>query len=106
MEYNYIDRTNETGVVSRIVFNGGLMAMFAMSLVPINNYRIPQPIPVNFEKYGETNTQAVIESNSQINEYEQAEILLSFASRLAENTKDLDNDIAQIISNDFWEMYD
>lgn len=106
MEYNYIDRTNETGFVNRIVFNGGLMAMFAMSIVPNSNHIIPQQISVNYGEYSEMNTQSVVIIDSRIGENEKIEILLSFASKLAENTKDLDNDIAQIVSNDFWEMYD
>ena len=101
MEYTYIDRASETGFVKT-----ALMAVLAVSLMPSGNHTIPQQISVSHEKYAETNTQAVIESDSHISEKEQATILLSFASKLAENTKDLDKDIAQIISNDFWEMYD
>ncbi len=32
--------------------------------------------------------------------------LRNYCNELLENTKDLDVDVAQIISNDFWEMYD
>ncbi|MGI8543326.1 MAG: hypothetical protein ACR2MD_07565 [Aridibacter sp.] len=101
MEYTYIDRASETGFVKT-----ALMTVLAVSLVPSSNHFIPQQTSINYGEHAETNTQAVVESNSQISENEQAEILLSFANKLAKKTKDLDNDIAQIISDDFWEMYD
>jgi len=97
MEYKY---SNGTGLVKTA------LTVFAISLMPSGNHVIPQQVSVNYGDYAETNTQSVISSHSRISENEQAEILFSFASRLAENTKDLDVDIAQIISNDFWEMYD
>jgi hypothetical protein len=103
MEYNYIDVTGGTGLVKTAL---PVIAVFALSLIPNSNHIIPQQISVNYGEYAETNTQSVVSSNSRTGENEQAEILFSFASRLAENTKDLDVDIAQIISNDFWEMYD
>jgi hypothetical protein len=103
MEYKYIDVTGGTGLVKTAL---PVIAVFALSLIPNSNHIIPQQISVNYGKYAETNTQSVVSSNSRTGENEQAEILFSFASRLAENTKDLDVDIAQIISNDFWEMYD
>ncbi len=103
MEYNYIDGTGGTVLVKTAL---PFVAVFALSLMPNSNHIIPQQISVNYEEYAETNTQSVIGSNSRMNENEQAEILFSFANKLAENTKDLDVDIAQIISNDFWEMYD
>lgn len=101
MEYTYIDRASETGFVKT-----ALMTVLAVSLVPSGNHNIPQQTSVSFGEYAEMNTQAVVKSNSRISENEQSEILFSFATTLAENTKDLDNDIAQIISDDFWEMYD
>ena len=82
------------------------IALFALSLMPSDNHTIPQQIAVSYGEYAENNLQPVIRFNSRMSEDEQAKILFSFASRLAENTKDLDVDIAQIISNDFWEMYD
>jgi len=82
------------------------MAAIVVSLVPNNNYEIPQSSAVNYGDYSEMETQFVIGLNSQINENKHAEILLSFASKLAENTKDINVEIAQIIINDFWEMYD
>jgi len=103
MEYNYIDRTGGTGLVKTAL---PFIAMFALSLMPNNNHIIPQQISVNYGEYAETNTQSVVSSHSRMSENEQAEILFSFANKLAENTKDLDVDIAQIISDDFWEMYD
>ncbi len=103
MEYKYIDGTGGTGLVKTAL---PFLAVFALNLMPSNNHIIPQQVSANYGEYAETNTQSVISSNSQTSENEQAEILFSFASRLAENTKDLDVDIAQIISNDFWEMYD
>lgn len=103
MEYTYIDRANETGLAKTGL---SLIAFLAVGLMPSSNHLIPQQTLVNYEEYAEKSTQIVVESNSQVNATEQSEILLSFANKLAENTKDLDNDIAQIISNDFWEMYD
>ncbi len=103
MEYNYIDGTGGTGLVKTAL---PVIAVFALSLMPNSNHIIPQHISVNYGEYAETNTQSVVGSNSRTGENEQAEILFSFASRLAENIKDVDVEIAQIISNDFWEMYD
>ncbi|MGI8495537.1 MAG: hypothetical protein ACR2L1_09540 [Pyrinomonadaceae bacterium] len=103
MEYKYIDLTDGTGLVKTAL---PFIAVFALSLMPSTNHIIPQQIATNYGEYAENNTQSVVSSYSQMSENEQAEILLSFASKLAENTKDLDKDIAQIISDDFWEMYD
>jgi hypothetical protein len=82
------------------------LAVLAVGLMPSTNHFIPKQTTVSYGEYAEMNTQTVIKSNSSINEKEQSEVLLSFAERLSENTIDLDKDIAQIISNDFWEMYD
>jgi hypothetical protein len=103
MEYKYIDMTGGTGLVKTAL---PFIAVFALSIIPNSNHNIPQQIATNYGEYAETNTQSVVNSNSRLGENEQAKILLSFASRLTENTKDLDKDIAQIISDDFWEMYD
>ncbi len=103
MEYKYIDMTGGTGLVKAAL---PIIAVFALSLIPDSNHIIPQQNSINYGEYAEINTQAVVNSSVQMNENEQAEILLSFAAKLTENTKDLDVDIAQIISDDFWEMYD
>lgn len=76
------------------------------SLVPSVNCEIPQQKTPIFEDYAQLEKQSTTAIVSKMAEKEQAEILLSFANKLAENTKDLDNDLAQIISDDFWEMYD
>ena len=103
MKYNYIDATGGTGLVKTTL---PFIAVFALSLMPNSNHYIPQQIITNYGEYAENNTQPVTNSNSQMSQNEQAEILLSSANKLAGNTKDLDNDISQIISNDFWEMSD
>lgn len=103
MEYKYTDRTSGTGLVRTAL---PFIAAIAFSLIPSDNYIIPRQTSVSYGDYAETNTQSVMSSNSHLSEDEQVEILLSFASKLSENTKDLDMEIAQIISNDFWEMYD
>lgn len=103
MEYKYIDMTGGTGLVKTAL---PFIAVFALSLVPNSNHIIPQQITTNYGEYAENNTHSVITSNSVMSEDEQAEVLLSFANKLVGNTKDLDVDIAQIVSNDFWEMYD
>lgn len=103
MEFEYIDKASGTGLVKSGL---SLMAVLAVGLMPSSNHIIPQQNAVSYGEYAEMNTQTVINANSRISENEQAEILHSFASKLTENTKDLDKDIAQIISDDFWEMYD
>jgi len=102
MEYEYLGKVDGTNLVK----TGILMAVIAAGVMPSANYSIPQQTSMNFEEYAETNTQSVIASNSRTKEDEQIKILLSFADKLAGNTKDLDIEVAQIISNDFWEMYD
>ena len=103
MEYTYNNNASGTGLVKNAI---PWIAAIAVGLIPISNYEIPKQVSINYGDYSELNTHSVSEVKSQISENEQAEILNSFAIKLAENTKDLDNDIAQIISNDFWEMYD
>ena len=103
MEYKYIDKASETGLVKTGL---SLIAVFGVSLMPNSNHLIPQQNSINYAEYAEANTQPVMISNSSTNENEQAKILLSFANKLAGNTKDLEVDIAQIISDNFWEMYD
>jgi len=97
MEYKYIDGT---GLVKTA------LTMVALSLMPSGNHVIPQPqqVSANYGDYAETNNHLIISSNSRTSESEQAKILSSFANRLVENRKDVDEDVAQIISNDFWEM--
>lgn len=102
MEYEYFNKIDGTSLVK----TGILMAAIATGLMPSSNYIIPQQTSVNYEEYTETGTQSVIVLNSKMREDEQVDILLSFADKLAQNTKDLDLEIAQIISDDFWEMYD
>lgn len=103
MEYKYNNEASGTGLVKNAI---PWIAAIAVSLIPSSNYEIPKQVSINYGDYSEFNTQSFINVKSQIDENGQSEVLFSFANKLAENTKDLDNDIAQIISNDFWEMYD
>ncbi len=102
MEHEYFNKSSATGLVKTVAF----MAVIAVSLIPRNNYQIPNQTSAGYEDYAKMETQSFKDVSLPKIEREQSKILLSFASKLIENTKDLDVEIAQIISNDFWEMYD
>ncbi len=102
MEYEYFSKTSATNLVKTIAF----MAVSAVSLIPSSNYQIPNQTSTGYEDYAKMGTYTSADVSLRKTQREQAEILLSFADKLIENTRDLDVEIAQIINNDFWEMYD
>jgi len=102
MEYEYFSKSSATNLVKTIAF----MAASAVSLIPSCNYQIPNQTSAGYEDYAKIGTQPFADVELSKTEREKSEIFLSFTGKLIENTKDLDVEIAQIISDDFWEMYD
>jgi hypothetical protein len=99
----YLDKTSATGLV-RTAFP--FIAAIAVSLMPSDNYPIKPQVSLNYGDYAKANTQSVINTNSQLSENEQAEILFEFANKLVGNIQDMDYEIAQITSNRFFDMYE
>ncbi len=99
MENNFCRTPSVTGLATTAV------AFLAFNLMPDIVHQIPEQ-EAAYGQYANLENQKYVELSATKVENKQSEILLSFVSKLSANTKDLDTEIAQIISNDFWEMYD
>jgi len=99
MPQEYFNKSSATSLVTTVAF-------LAVSLIPNSNYEIPDQTSTGYEDYAQMGKQTVANTSLRRIEEEQSGILLAFASKMVESTKDLDIDLAQIISDDFWEMYD
>jgi len=81
------------------------LLLYSVGSIPAEVYDLPS-IPK--EKYGAYASQnaSIGSSSSLLSEHDQLEILTSFAQSLVLNTQNLDPIISQVISDDFWNMYE
>lgn len=97
MEQQYFNSLSATGLATTVAF-------LAVSLVP-STIHVIQPEKTNsYEQY----------IKSKISNYDYAhtskdkesKVLVSFAQRLFENSKDDDSEIAKVTSDGFWEFHE
>jgi hypothetical protein len=84
-----------------------LVASLAFSLVPSNNFDIPHSLSsFGYGDYTEMNPSITFAIENRDHEIEQLEILVSFATELSCNVKDLEPEIAKLLSKNLWDIYD
>lgn len=98
MARQYLNMASSTGLATAV-------ALLTIAAIPPEFYELPPIIKVPYGAYSEQNA-TVASSTAMLSEIEKAEILTSFAKSLAENSRSLDPRVSQIISDDFWDMYE
>lgn len=96
MTSKYINRAQPTALASAVAF-------IAFTNISVDLFEMPS---LELAKGGSYTARNSMLGSGYLSDAERLNVLTSFAKNLLENSMNLEPDVAQILNDNFWEIYD